>query len=136
MGTPGGKGHMIIMDIPIVKHVNLVCSLDPEFIALLNSVILNKPNGYNWSLHDIIVEKVLDTSFSDDCDSGVDVSTYKAHSVRGASTSKAEGSKSMSCNQIIKAANWSNVSTFKRFYLRDIETVEDEVSLFTQAVLS
>ena len=69
-------------------------------------------------------------------DSGVDVSTYKAHSVRGASTSKAEGSKSMSCNQIIKAANWSNVSTFKRFYLRDIETVEDEVSLFTQAVLS
>ena len=43
----------------------------------------------------------------------------------------------MSCNQIIKAANWSNVNTFKKFYNRDIETeVEDEISMFTQAVLS
>ena len=68
---------------------------------------------------------------------GVDITTYKPHSVRAASTSKVEKSKAMSCNQIIKAANWSNVNTFKKFYNRDIETeVEDEISMFTQAVLS
>ena len=73
MGTPGGTGHMFLplsgsnMDIPVVKHDNLTCSLDPEFTALLNSVILSKPSGCNWSFHDLVIEKVLETPFSDDC---------------------------------------------------------------------
>ena len=42
----------------------------------------------------------------------------------------------MSCNQIIKAASWANVGTFKKFYQKEIESEDDEISLFTQAVLS
>ena len=50
---------------------------------------------------------------------GVDTSDFKAHSTRGASTSKARA-KSLSCQEIIAMARWKKVSTFKRHYLHNI----------------
>ena len=50
---------------------------------------------------------------------GVDTSYYKAHSVRGASVSKAK-SRGANPNQIILQGDWSNVSTFERHYHREI----------------
>ena len=69
--------------------------------------------------------------------SGIDTSRYKAHSVRSASTSKAK-TKGLSCSQVIKLAHWSNVGTFKTFYLKEIDThAEEEVQeIYTNAVLS
>ena len=50
---------------------------------------------------------------------GVDIAKYKAHSLRGASTSKASG-QGLSTQEIMDRANWSKAKTFYRFYHRDI----------------
>ena len=60
---------------------------------------------------------------------GVDVSVYKAHSTRAASTSKAKA-EGLSVDQIVQRGNWSKVHTFKRFYDKDIPDRS-----FTKAVL-
>ena len=52
--------------------------------------------------------------------SGICVKTFGAHSVRGASTSKAK-SMGLTLKQISKAAGWTADSTFSRHYNRPIE---------------
>ena len=49
--------------------------------------------------------------------SGIDISIFTAHSVRGAATSEALN-KGISIPDILKMASWSNESTFQRFYYR------------------
>ena len=46
---------------------------------------------------------------------GIDTTIFKAHSFRGAGLSHAY-QKGASIQEIVKAGNWSNVSTFNRFY--------------------
>ena len=66
---------------------------------------------------------------------GIDTDTYRAHSVRSASTSKAK-QNALSCAQIIKAASWANAQTFKIFFHKEIESEDKTVdSVFSQAVL-
>ena len=48
---------------------------------------------------------------------GIDTSVFKAHSVRGAATTKAY-TTGVPLAQILKIANWSNERTFCRHYLR------------------
>ena len=50
--------------------------------------------------------------------SGIDTDKYKAHSVRGASTSKANKG-GLSAAQIMQRANWTKARTFYRFYNRE-----------------
>ncbi|CAH1248153.1 C16orf58 [Branchiostoma lanceolatum] len=57
---------------------------------------------------------------------GVDVSTYSAHSTRGASTSAAAAA-GVSLTNILKAADWSRESTFQKFYRR--ETDMDHINI-------
>ena len=61
---------------------------------------------------------------------GIDTSTFKAHSVRGASVSAA-ASVGLTSNQILNAADWSSDSVFQRFYHKPI--CENQVGI---AVLS
>ena len=49
--------------------------------------------------------------------SGVDTSVFKAHSVRSASTSYAYA-KGVPIAEILRAADWTNAGTFKKYYLR------------------
>ena len=49
--------------------------------------------------------------------SGIDVTLFKAHSVRSASTS-ALYSRGANLSEILQMANWSNERTFNRFYNR------------------
>ena len=49
--------------------------------------------------------------------SGIDTDVYKAHSTRSASASGMANS-GMPLNDILKLGAWSDVSTFKQFYLR------------------
>ncbi|XP_066305376.1 uncharacterized protein [Branchiostoma lanceolatum] len=63
---------------------------------------------------------------------GVDVSTYSAHSTRGASTSAAAAA-GVSLTNILKAADWSRESTFQKFYRRETDM---DRSAFGHAVLS
>ena len=53
-------------------------------------------------------------------DAGIDTSIFKAHSVRRAATSAAYN-KGVPVEHILKLANWSNESTFRRFYLKSAE---------------
>jgi len=48
---------------------------------------------------------------------GIDISKYKAHSTRGASTSKAKA-MGLSSHEIMQRANWLRENTFKRYYCR------------------
>lgn len=51
---------------------------------------------------------------------GIDTDKFKAHSTRGAATSKA-AKTGLSAKQIIDKANWKHASTFRRFYYRECE---------------
>ena len=51
---------------------------------------------------------------------GVDTSIFNAHSVRGASSSRA-ANMGITTNDILKAANWSLESVFQRFYDKPTE---------------
>jgi integrase len=62
--------------------------------------------------------------------SGIDTSIFTAHSTRGAATSKAS-TAGISIPDILKTADWSSATTFRRFYHRPISS-----SAFGQAVLS
>ena len=53
-------------------------------------------------------------------EAGVNTDIFKAHSVRGASTSKASH-EGLSVGQIIETANWSNATTFQKFYCRTLQ---------------
>ena len=63
-------------------------------------------------------------------DSGIDTSIFKAHSVRGASTSAA-ANQWVTTEDILKAADWSNSSTFQRFYYKPVRN-----ATFGRTVLS
>ena len=60
---------------------------------------------------------------------GVDTSTFKAHSVRGAS-STAASEKEVLIEDIFRTADWSSDSTFQRFYYRP-----SQQNSYAQAVL-
>ena len=61
---------------------------------------------------------------------GVDTNIFKAHSVRGASTSAA-ASAGVTTNDILNAADWSSESVFQKFYYKP-----EQNSTFGVAVLS
>ena len=52
-------------------------------------------------------------------ESGIDTDRFTAHSCRSASTSMAE-KRGISLSTIIRSAGWSNDTTFKRFYKKEI----------------
>lgn len=60
------------------------------------------------------IKSVLDSS-------GVDTSVFKAHSVRSASTSYAYA-KGVPVAEILRAADWTNARTFKKYYLRSVNS--------------
>ena len=51
---------------------------------------------------------------------GIDVTTFKLHSTRGASTSKAFH-LGTPLSDILKQGQWSDAKTFFNFYCREIE---------------
>ena len=63
-------------------------------------------------------------------DAGIDISIFKAHSIRGASCSTAAGVGV----DILDAADWSSEGTFQRFYCREFK--KDDGTAFGSAVLS
>ena len=68
-------------------------------------------------------------------DAGIDVSIFKAHSTRSASSSKVFN-KGISTKEIMKVANWSSRYTFTKFYRREFvsDTCTDTDS-YSRAVL-
>ena len=63
---------------------------------------------------------------------GINTEIFKAHSVRGASSSTA-ATAGVTTADILKAADWSSAGTFQKFYLRP---TKDDRSSFGTAVLS
>ena len=64
--------------------------------------------------------------------SGIDISTFKAHSYRGAAVSAAYR-KGCSLSKILSTADWSSDKNFKRFYNRQVLT--NKQLSFAQSVL-
>jgi len=67
-------------------------------------------------------------------EAGIDTEIFKAHSVRGASSSTAASAR-VTTADILKAADWSLAGTFQKFYLCPTK-VSDDKSSFGTAVLS
>lgn len=63
-------------------------------------------------------------------DAGIDISIYKPHSARAASTSKAKANNA-SLLEIMNTAGWKSAATFATFYDKHIESEQS----FTQSVL-
>ena len=64
-------------------------------------------------------------------DASIDISIFKPHSVRGATSSKAAG-VGVTVKDILDAADWSSEGTFQHFYHRQ----DDSRTAFGLAVLS
>ena len=80
-----------------------------------------KSNGiYRAAKPDTIARWIKDTLVL----SGVDSGRYSAHSCRSASTSAAFF-RGISLSTIVRSASWSNVTTFKKHYLREIKELYD-----------
>ena len=62
--------------------------------------------------------------------SGIDTGMFKAHSIRGASTSAAANA-GVTTNDILNAADWSSESVFQKFYYRS-----EQKSIFGSSVLA
>ena len=65
---------------------------------------------------------------------GIDTSVFKAHSTRGASTSKAN-KFGLSIGQIMTQANWKSATTFQRFYKKTIQETSTSQE-FASAILN
>ena len=63
-------------------------------------------------------------------EAGIDVSIFKAHSTRAAATSAA-AQAGVGTKDILRAANWTQESTFQRFYRKPVEG-----SKFGEAILN
>lgn len=59
---------------------------------------------------------------------GIDTGIFKAHSVRGAATTAAYD-KGVPIQQILSLANWSNETTFRKYYLRSSR--HDDINIGT-----
>ena len=68
-------------------------------------------------------------------ESGIDTDQFKAHSTRGASTSKA-AARGLSCKDIMAMAKWKNSSTFYNHYCREVtESLATQAKNFEDCVL-
>ena len=65
-------------------------------------------------------------------EAGIDTGVFKAHSIRGAASSKVAWS-GVTVSDILQAADWSSERTFQRFYHRPSD--DDNKSSFGKAVL-
>ena len=105
-------------------HRNSLCG-DPN-------LFITTVSPYRKAHHDTIARWIKEVL----CASGIDTRTYQAHSCRAASTSIA-ALAGVSLSTIIKSASWCNVSTFKRFYHKEIADYYDvEEQNFGQALLN
>lgn len=59
--------------------------------------------------------------------SGIDTSRFKAHSTRGATTSKAT-SLGIDLNLLLRQASWKNADTFGKFYNKTIERADESLA--------
>ena len=106
------KPHVCPMST-VSAYITCTCNLrNPTDSRLFISFV--KPHR---AVSPATISRWIKTVFSD---AGIDTSIFKAHSVRGAATSAAYN-KGVPVENILKLANWSNESTFRRFYLRSAE---------------
>ena len=91
--------------------------------SLLESLFITTTKPYKQaSSSDTIARWIKETMSA----SGIDTGKFKTHSCRAASTSAAS-MRGVSLTTIIKSASWSNDSTFKKYYLREIEEIYNKV---------
>ena len=64
---------------------------------------------------------------------GIDTKVFKGHSTRSAATSK-PSSLGISVKDILERANWTNESTFQKFYNKKIDSGKGEI--FQKTILS
>jgi len=77
-----------------------------------------------------IIARWLKTCLSE---AGVNTEIFKAHSVRGTSSSTAAAA-GVTTSEILQVADWSSASTFQKFYFHSPQNTEDKT--FGKAVLS
>jgi hypothetical protein len=97
------------LKVYLEKTKGLICHSTPS--RLLRSFIKPHAAITRQTLARWLVE-VLATA-------GIDTDTFKAHSIRAAGSSKAKVS-GLSLKDILKRGNWSNKSTWQRFYNKKI----------------
>ena len=100
-----------VTNIQSYLDTRLTRSDDPE-------LFITTTQPYHKAHPDTIARWIKDTLHN----SGIDTGTYSAHSCRAASTSAAS-QIGVSLTTIVKSASWSGVSTFKKYYLKDIVKV-------------
>ena len=120
-----GKPSVIVI-FPSVPSKPHVCPMSTVSAYITRTCNLRNPTDFRLfisffkphrAVSPATISRWIKTVLSDE---GTDTSIFKAHSVRGAATSAAYN-KGVPVENILKLANWSNESTFRRFYLRSAE---------------
>ena len=120
-----GKPSVIVI-FPSVPSKPHVCPMSTVSAYITRNCNLRNPTDFRLfisfvkphrAVSSATISRWIKTVLSD---AGIDISIFKAHSVRGAATSAAYN-KGVPVENILKLANWSNESTSRRFYLRSAE---------------
>ncbi|KAK2551172.1 hypothetical protein P5673_027932 [Acropora cervicornis] len=120
-----GKPSVIVI-FPSVPSKPHVCPMSTVSAYITRNCNLRNPTDFRLFISFVkphravspaTISRWIKTVLSD---AGIDISIFKAHSVRGAATSAAYN-KGVPVENILKLANWSNESTSRRFYLRSAE---------------
>ena len=120
-----GKPSVIVI-FPSVPSKPHVCPMSTVSAYITRTCNLRNPTDFRLFISFVkphravspaTISRWIKTLLSD---AGIDTSIFKARSVRGAATSAAYN-KGVPVENILKLANWSNESTFRRFYLRSAE---------------
>lgn len=94
--------------VQLDNYLRVTRSLRPDGVTKL-FIALRKP--HNPASSTTIARWIKEVL----CDAGIDISRFKAHSTRAASTSAARA-MGIPLDEIMKVAGWSRVSTFETFY--------------------
>ena len=107
----------------LVRDFRAKLSMDSRYRLFLSYV------GQHTPVSNSTIARWLKTFMAE---AGIDISIFKAHSVRGASCSTAVGAGVMTKNTL-DAADWSSEGTFQRFYCRELK--KDDKTTFGTALV-
>ncbi|XP_068707939.1 uncharacterized protein [Montipora foliosa] len=120
-----GKPSVIVI-FPSVPSKPHVCPMSTVYVYITCTCNLRNPTDFRLFISFVKPHRAVSPATISRwikavlSDAGIDTSIFKAHSVRGAATTAAYN-KGVPVENILKLANWSNESMFRRFYLRSAE---------------
>ena len=110
-----------ICPVQIIKHS--LKKLNNNFAHETTTFFITHRKSFKTAHEDTISRQVKEVM----AEAGIDVSKYNTHSCRSAASTGALY-KGVHIEDILKQGNWSNLKTFKKFYFKNIENLNEPMT--------